>query len=715
MNIVVYVFYPLLFVFLFWRAKLYGKKDWNEEVMSLSQTKALQGFCAICIMLHHIGQKTSAPWLKSEVVVHGLDVFVPIGYFFVGIFLFCSGYGLYKSYKAKPNYLQGFFGRRALPLILAFVSTSLIFAFVRLQMGSPIGIMEFIGLQVHPYAWFVITLLYLYLSFYLVFRYCKNEKVAVWIMGLAILLYIGYCDWFVYGTWWYNSVILFGIGLLFARHEDAIFKHIKKHYILYVILAVISMLGFYFLSTYTQQVFSHIGVNVPYEIRRWVCLLAQMAACSSFVFCAVLLGMKVRLGNKALAFMGTITLEFYLIHGVFVELFGYCFLDEGVDSLLYIRNPALYVLMVAALSIPLAYILRRFHKWFAGVLMKKKEVVAVVLRDVKRLGLILLILIVCMTFIMAYNSHKRSRSMEEKVESYAENNMTYAEVDGKKMSAYVAGKGEHTIVLLRGISDPCPTITLKPLADYLAEKNRVIVLDYFGSGFSDDTDQERTADNIVYEIHTALKDLGEEGPYIFMPHEISGIYTQLYSYTYPDEIEAVIGLDTSVAEEFNVTIDNERLIPEEYIRVTERQAQLTYLMQRTLSATGYVDLEWSVLENLYSGHTEAEMDVLREVLTDKFYSRNAVDEMKRDYKNSTTILGRQYSEDLPVLFILAKYTCNRKKYSNIDWMELHENLITNPDIQNIEVVTGNTYFVYRNTKTIAEKAQEFIDQLDVSY
>ena len=53
-----------------------------------SQTKALQGFFAICIMLHHIGQKTCAYWLNPKYIVHGLDVFVPIGYFFVGIFCY---------------------------------------------------------------------------------------------------------------------------------------------------------------------------------------------------------------------------------------------------------------------------------------------------------------------------------------------------------------------------------------------------------------------------------------------------------------------------------------------------------------------------------------------------------------------------------------------------------------------------------------------------
>lgn len=94
MNWLVYVCYPLLGILLLSGACIYKRGEWNEEFMSLSQTKALQGFCAVCVMLHHIGQKTCASWLPGRVITHGLDVFVPVGYFFVGIFLFCSGYGL---------------------------------------------------------------------------------------------------------------------------------------------------------------------------------------------------------------------------------------------------------------------------------------------------------------------------------------------------------------------------------------------------------------------------------------------------------------------------------------------------------------------------------------------------------------------------------------------------------------------------------------------
>ena len=69
-------------------SKWYGRKQWNEEAFSLGQSKAWQGFFAAMIMLHHVGQKTCASWLDRRWPrMPGLELFVPIGYYFVAFFL----------------------------------------------------------------------------------------------------------------------------------------------------------------------------------------------------------------------------------------------------------------------------------------------------------------------------------------------------------------------------------------------------------------------------------------------------------------------------------------------------------------------------------------------------------------------------------------------------------------------------------------------------
>ena len=116
----IYLFWFLLGALLFCGVKYAGRGKWNEDYTSLKQTKMLLGIMTLGVALHHLAQKSCAPWHPQSFIVHGLDFFLPLGALFVAVFLFCSGLGLYKSFRSKPDYLKGFCRRRILPVVIAF-------------------------------------------------------------------------------------------------------------------------------------------------------------------------------------------------------------------------------------------------------------------------------------------------------------------------------------------------------------------------------------------------------------------------------------------------------------------------------------------------------------------------------------------------------------------------------------------------------------------
>jgi len=696
MNYVIYIYYPLLILLILWGCKWFNKGNWNEEALSLSQTKALQGFCSVCIMLHHIAQKTCAPWLPSEVITHGLDCFVPIGYLLVGIFLFFSGFGLYKSYRAKPDYLQGFFGRRCFHPLLVLLLTTLIMVAVRSRMCEKIsfsGPFHLTGpIMLNGYSWFVYTLLIFYVLFYLAFQYCKSEKSATFFVLIGVLLYIFFCDWWMYGSWWYNSVILFVVGILFARYENRLLQYMQKAYLLFLPTALVATCIFFLLGEHTQNAF------------------VQMSASCAFVISLLLLGMKIKIGNKALSFLGNITLEFYLLHGVFLQIFGY---NETISNPNQIHNIALLILVVFLCTFITAYPIHKLFSALTASLPKHSEMTALLWKDFKKfLKWSFLFLLSITLFSILKHNHTR-QSMQPLVDDYIAENITFANVDGEKMSAYITGKGEHTIVLLRGHDDPCPTLTLSPLADALATQNKVIILDYFGCGFSDTTNKERTAVNYVYEIRTALQDLGVEGPYIFAAHELSGLYAQLYAEMYQEEVEAIVGLDSSVAAQPQDLLLVNNITPQIYQEQLKKQGMLNYTLRQTLYFSGY----GRILSPLYTNSIKAELSrqeftILGEQFIENYYSLNSVDETAHRYENHQLLLQHKYPENLPVLFILTDYACDGPLYPGSDWLQLHQDLCTNPSIQHTLLIDGNPYFVYYAPDETADTIQKFIDSLD---
>ena len=217
-----YLVYFLLGLLVFFGARLACRNEWNEDYTSLKQTKVLQGITALFIALHHMAQKTCAPWHPTRYTVHGLDVFVPLGYLFVGVFLFCSGLGLYRSLHSKPDYLKGFFRRRILPIVIAFYLSEIIYTAVRLLMGEKMDALTVAwylsGLHMANFnAWYVIVIPFFYLAFWAAFRFCKREGTAVFLVFLFTLGYtvLGTAidqqnDWWMRGEWWYNSIIRSG-------------------------------------------------------------------------------------------------------------------------------------------------------------------------------------------------------------------------------------------------------------------------------------------------------------------------------------------------------------------------------------------------------------------------------------------------------------------------------------------------------------------------
>ena len=183
MQFIIFI-YIILPVILFWGSGIAKEGKWNDGFLSIEQTKAFQGICVIAIAVHHISQKVFANREVAVFIRNWLSPFVNIGVLLTAVFFFFNGYGLYKSYKNKPGYLDNFLKKRLVAPIVAYYVTGWIFLAIRLFVGEIMGKKLFLlyltGI-VHcsPYSWYIVILLIFYVVFYLVFKHAKNERSAV--------------------------------------------------------------------------------------------------------------------------------------------------------------------------------------------------------------------------------------------------------------------------------------------------------------------------------------------------------------------------------------------------------------------------------------------------------------------------------------------------------------------------------------------------------
>ena len=124
------------------------------------------------------------------------------------------------------------------------------------------------------------------------------------------------------------------------------------------------------------------------------------------------------------------------------------------------------------------------------------------------------------------------------------------EVDGHHMSVYVEGNGDKTIVFMSGGGTCSPILDFRSLYSSLSDDYKIVVVEKFGYGFSDIVDKDRSINSILKDTREALVKADVEGPYVLCPHSMSGIEALYWAGQYPEEVEAIIGLDMAVPKAY---------------------------------------------------------------------------------------------------------------------------------------------------------------------
>ena len=346
--------------------------------MSLDRSKAIQGLTAVCIIVHHLSQELAER-------AGAIGFFQGLGVLFVGIFFFFSGYGLYTSLKTKDNYLKGFLKKRFVTILVPFYVCNLIFVAASCICGEkykPLQLLYVISgwSLINMHMWYIVEIAILYIAFFLIYRLIKNRTAATVVMSLFVIaMIVGSlmlchgedmsCSYWFQGEWWYNASFLFVIGIIFSKHAEGLRKIARKGYyfLLLVFAALTAVLGLqtnYLLVKYSY--WSEIPGQDPKYLDKFHCLAFQLPWIFCFVCFLLLIMMKVRFGNPVLKFLGTISLELYLIHNLFLK--G---LQDG--TVFRVSSPGMYVILTILLAVGLATVINGFDRYLTALITGKKK------------------------------------------------------------------------------------------------------------------------------------------------------------------------------------------------------------------------------------------------------------------------------------------------------------------------------------------------------
>lgn len=335
----------------------------------LEETLPLRALLALLVVLGHLDNSTggAVPWLKW---IHWSTPAVA-GFFFL------SGYGLWKSLARaaeagrQADHWRGFAVRSLVRLVLPVLVLAAAWWTYRGLAGRPmhVGLLDRIrgghGVLI-PHDWFVFAILFLYAAFGVAFRHLAARRACAAVV-LATLCFWGTTRFaFGWRMYWYVTCCSFPVGMLFARCERTVRERVCAHPLASCLILAGALAGTHLL--YQAGRLPVVGyVREPFYMLLGPCVALALWGGTG----------PVRV--PGLKFLGQISYEVFLVHGLFQLAFARC----GWP-------PAVYMAAVLVATLAVAVPLARFDalalRWVKGAPPVRGGKAAFLMRLVHSLG-----------------------------------------------------------------------------------------------------------------------------------------------------------------------------------------------------------------------------------------------------------------------------------------------------------------------------------------
>lgn len=340
----------------------------REDYMGKDQTNAFKGIFAMLILLSHV-RTPIRDCLSFDDTGNQLYflVFTRLGQMTVVPFFFYSGYGIMQSVQKKPRYGDRFFKNRILKFLIGYNIVTLVLGILCFLIGQRYPLQNYllawsgwktIGGYTGNGNWYIFDQLVLYMITFGVLQLfrklqSRNEKKYRIIVMTSVFFLSALFMAVLYilkGTedYWYNTLMSYPFGMLYAVFKDKIDGAMKKNWAWIIALIAIAVgVGLIFLSGWKDA--------ITYSVMGFL-----------FILFVTLITMRVRIVNPVLKWLGGLSFGIYILQRPFMLLFE----SFGLDQ---------YPVLFTACCIAATLLASIAHKWVsdkAGKLLDRKKVKA---------------------------------------------------------------------------------------------------------------------------------------------------------------------------------------------------------------------------------------------------------------------------------------------------------------------------------------------------
>lgn len=266
------------------------------------------------------------------------------------------------------------------------------------------------------------------------------------------------------------------------------------------------------------------------------------------------------------------------------------------------------------------------------------------------------------------------------------------ELNGYRVHVYTQGENPDApaLIFLSGSATVAPVYDFKQLYGLLSDEYRIAVVEKAGYGYSDIVAVSRDVETVVHEVRSALDGAGVEGPYVLLPHSMSGLEALFWAQNYPDEIAAIVGLDMAV--------------PASYDDFDFGKAKQTLFFGGIAAKLGLLRIP-GVYPLSTNGLSQEEREQQRLLMYRNAVNRDYILEALTVYENAQTVRESGVM-DCPILL----FSSNGREIGDF-WIPTQEQFAQEHDARLIRFDCGH-YLHYYKSGEMAVKIKSFLMKLE---
>lgn len=269
----------------------------NSEVFSKDAMTVYKGVAILLIMLAHIGNG------------FGIRYLTPLGSMGVAVFLFCSGYGLQKSFDTKG--LKDFWRKRIVTAYIPYAVFEIVaYVFFYKSTDFQTVALDLLLIDpIHPFGWYMQCLFIYYIAFWFACIVGKRKQAFKYIslLSVAVLMFVFFRSLFK------QQLLSFVLGVACAQCSKKTGWLFNKFW-----FAVFSL--FIGVGALVIKQFDFVR-----ELNSYIFYLVEVIQCTALAMalmsiCSLIIDRTGIVFIKPVAFIGVISFELYLIHAVFLPV-----------------------------------------------------------------------------------------------------------------------------------------------------------------------------------------------------------------------------------------------------------------------------------------------------------------------------------------------------------------------------------------------------------